>query len=184
MSAFLDIIGSYVFKAAMVAIILSTSLSLNNVMIEKSQITNLEKNVNVGLSVVEWDFRNIGYNTFVNPFVITSAQDLQYNADVDNDQIVDLVRWHAQAVVLSIGDSSVTRYELMRTVSGTSTRVMNRLRSVSFQYLDGTGAVTSTSSAIRGVTITIEAESSVVVNNSLLTTRRSFTVYPANLSLV
>ena len=45
MGAILDIIGSYVFKAAMVGIILATSISLNDVMVEKGQVTNLEKNL-------------------------------------------------------------------------------------------------------------------------------------------
>ena len=40
MGAILDIIGSYIFKAAMLGIIFATSYSLNEVMTKKAQQTN------------------------------------------------------------------------------------------------------------------------------------------------
>ena len=52
MGAILDLIGSYIFKAAMIGIILATSLSLIEVMTKKAKTTNLEKSMNVSMSVL------------------------------------------------------------------------------------------------------------------------------------
>src|SRR3990170_2522868 len=127
MGAVLDLIGSYIFKAAMIGIILSTSVSLNEVMVEKSQLAILEKNINVASSVLEWDMRNVGYNTFTNPFTLASWSDLRFNADVQDDGAVDQVRWYLQGRWIYSGSGWIYRYDLIRTVNGTGNTVMARL---------------------------------------------------------
>lgn len=183
MGAILDLIGSYVFKAAMVGIILSTSISLNNVMTEKRQLTILEKTMNVGMSVVEWDLRNIGYNYFSVPFTTASANDMQYYTDANNDGSIEVVRWRVTGSRIMVGDSSVMRYALVRTFGGNDMVVMPRLRSVSFQYYDRSGAATAILSEIRGIRVSVETEASVVVDGRIPTARREFTIYPSNLML-
>lgn len=184
MGAILDLIGSYIFKAAMIGIILATSLSLNEVMTKKAQTTNLEKSMNVSMSVLEWDIRNLGYNYFGGVAVIEcSGTKLKYYADVQNDGTAEEVKWSVSSEYITIADSTVIRYNVKREVSGTEYSVFRRLRHWNMQFIDVTGAVTTTPAAVRGIQIKVTAESPFIVNDEILTATRQVTLYPANLSL-
>lgn len=187
MGAILDIIGSYIFKAAMLGIIFATSYSLNEVMTKKAQSTNLEKTMNVSMSVFEWDIRNLGYNYFSGT-AITYARynDLQYWADVNNDGSVEALRWYVTTTYVTIGDSTVPRYNVRRYVNGVYYTVFRRLRHWDLKYITNTGSITSTPSpysSVVGIRIKLTAESAFIVADELLTATREITLYPANLSL-
>ena len=184
MGAILDIIGSYIFKAAMIGIILATSYSLNEVMTKKSQQTNIEKTMNVSMSVLEWDIRNLGYNYFSgSPITYAQNNDLQYRADVNNDGAAESLRWYVTTTYVTIGDSTVPRYNVRRYVNGVYYTVFRRLRHWDMKYLTSTGSYTTSPSAVVGVRIKVTAESAFVVAGELLTATREITLYPANLSL-
>ncbi|OGU29175.1 MAG: hypothetical protein A2X67_15025 [Ignavibacteria bacterium GWA2_55_11] len=183
MGAILDIIGSYVFKAAMVGIILATSISLNDVMVEKGQVTNLEKNLNVAMSVLEWDLRNIGYNYITSAILVAQSNELQYYADVDNNGSIETVRYYLTAVSTTLAGEPVTRYELVRTVNGVGNTTVQRIVSLEFSYQDASGNATTVPSSVRGIKVNITVDSPVTVDDRILTASRDFTIFPANLSL-
>ncbi|MCU0453576.1 MAG: hypothetical protein MUE68_07935 [Bacteroidetes bacterium] len=187
MGAILDIIGSYIFKAAMIGIILATSYSLNEVMTKKAQQTNLEKSMNVSMSVLEWDLRNLGYNYFTGPTItMATGNDLQYRADVQNDGTAESLRWYVTTSYVTIGDSTVARYNVRRYVDGVYYNVFRRLRHWDMKYVLSNGTVTSSPSplsAIVGFRVKLTSELSFPVGNEYLTATREITLYPANLSL-
>jgi hypothetical protein len=184
MGAILDLIGSYIFKAAMIGIILATSLSLNEVMTKKAQSTNLEKTMNVSMSVFEWDLRNLGYNYFSgSPVIVASSTDLQFHSDVHNDGSTEVVRWFVTTEFVTIAESTVVRYNVKRTINGGGEyTVFRRLRTWQMTYLTGSGAETTTPAAVRGVRVKVVAESPFIINGEILTAQRQITLYPANLS--
>ncbi len=185
MGAILDLIGSYIFKAAMIGIILATSVSLNEVMTKKAQLTNLEKTMNVSLSVIDWDLRNIGYNyTGASKILNMSTSQLRYIADVDNNGVVDTVTWAVSAPKVTVGDSLVTRYTVSRRLNtGSYYTVLLRLRHLDVAFLDAAGATTTTTANVRAIRFRITAESPFIINGEILTATRQITVFPPNLSL-
>lgn len=183
MGTVFDLIGSYLFKAAMIGIIVSTSISLNQVMVEKSQLVNLEKNINVATSVLEWDIRNAGYRLGSNGLRLAQSRQVSWLSDVDNNGVVDSVAYTSTAYTVRMGDSTVTRYDVYRYVNGTGNLIMKRLNGLSFAYFDSSGVATSTLSLVRGIKVSIQAESPVTVNDRYLITRREFTIFPVNLML-
>ena len=182
MGAILDLIGSYIFKTAMIGIILAMSMSLNEVMTKKAQTTNLEKSMNVSMSVLEWDIRNVGYNYVgASPVVECSGTKLKYYADIHNDGVVEEVKWSVSSEYVTIADSTVIRYNVKRDVGGNEYTVFRRLRHCSMEYLDVNGALTTTPASIRGFRIRITAESPFIIDGEILTATRQITLYPANL---
>lgn len=185
MGAILDLIGSYIFKAAMIGIILATSYSLNEVMSKKAQMTNLEKSLNVQLSVVEWDLRNIGYGyTGSSKFKSITSTDIWFYGDVDNNGAMDSVRYTVTMPMVTIGDSLVRRYTITRRLNtATPYNVMVKLRHLDVALLDASGNVTFTSSSIRAIRLKVTAEAPFFVNGELQTATRQITIFPANLAL-
>ena len=184
MGAILDLIGSYIFKAAMIGIILATSVSLNEVMVKKAQTTNLEKSMNVSMSVFEWDIRNLGYNYFGSSSVIEcDNHKLKFYSDTQNDGVPEEVKWDIDSEYVVVGDSTVKRYNVEREAGGSKYVVFRRLRHWSMVFLDVNGNQTTTPSAVRGIQVRLTAESPFVVNDEILTATRQITLYPANLSL-
>ncbi len=184
MGAILDIIGSYIFKAAMVGIILATSMSLNEVMTKKAQQTNLEKTMNIALSVVDWDLRNIGYNySGSSKIVYFNSTGFKYYGDVDNNGTVDSVQWVVSSPKVTVGDSLVTRYTVSRRLNnGSYYSVLSRLRHLDVAFLDASGSATSTPASVRAIRIKITAESPFIINGEILTATRQITVFPPNLA--
>ncbi len=209
MGAILDIIGSYIFKAAMIGIIIATSINLNEVMVEKNQLTIVEKNLNVAMSIIEWDLKNIGYNHTLSastPAIIyASPYEIRYYADVQNDGIKEEVRWRYQYVDY---DPEVGyRYDLVRWVNGVSYTVVQRLYfdisnsyvSWRFTYLRGNGSdigwiyksnysdyssiELDYLSQIKGIKVFMKTKSDIKLKGQFLSAEREFTVYPPNLSL-
>lgn len=185
MGAILDLIGSYIFKAAMIGIIFATSYSLNEVMTKKAQMTNLEKQLNVQLSVVEWDLRNIGYGyTGPNKFKSLTSTDMWYYGDIDNNGAMDSVRYTISSPLVTIGDSLVRRYTITRRVNAaTPYNVMVKLRHLDVVFLDALGNVTTTPANIRAVRVKVTAESPFFIQGELQTATRQITVFPPNLAL-
>ncbi len=203
MGAMLDLIGSYVFKAAMIGIIISTSYSLNQVMVEKSQLVIAEKNLNVAISVIEWDLKNIGFGLPTPTTSITKADiyGIEFTADVNNDGVTDAVRWWYQYVGYTAGIGY--RYNVFRSVNGVSYTAIRDIYyntstaevSWRFYYYNASGAIMTHDYAggyeisptnrpnIRGVKVFMKTKSPLVVNNQYITAQREFSVFPANLSL-
>jgi len=124
MGALLDIIGSYIFKAAMIGIILATTINMNKVMVEKNQLVIAEMNLNVAISVLEWDLKNIGYGlaTPTSSIIEANLYRIRFSADVDNDGVIDNVYWSYQYKTYTAGIGY--RYDLRRTVNGVSYTVI------------------------------------------------------------
>lgn len=202
MGAILDIIGSYVFKAAMIGIIIATSINLNEVMVEKNQLAIAEKNLNVAISVIEWDLKNIGYGLASPTTSITEANvyRIRFTADVNNDGLADAVAWTYQSTGYSEGIGYL--YSLNRTVNGVSYTVIQNLfynpspfEVWRFYYYDKNGAllphdegggyeISSTNRLkIRGIKVFMKTKSALVSNGSYIIAEREFSIFPANLSL-
>jgi hypothetical protein len=185
MGAILDLIGSYIFKAAMIGIIFATSYSLNEVMTKKAQMTNLEKSLNVQMSVAEWDLRNIGYGySGANKFKSVTSTDLWFYGDIDNNGAMDSVRYQITTPYITIRDSLVRRYTITRRVNnGTPYNVMVKLRHLDVVYLDALGNVTTTPANIRAIRVKVTAESPVFIQDEMQTATRQITIFPPNLAL-
>lgn len=187
MGAILDLIGSYVFKAAMIGIILATSVSLNEVMTKKAQLTNLEKTMNVSLSVIDWDLRNIGYNYSGSPKIAYfTTSTFKYYGDIDNNGALDSVQWTVSAPFVTVGDSLVKRYTVSRRLNnGSYYTVLKGLRHLDVIFLDASGNVVPTSlpGNVRAIRVKVTAESPFIINGEILTATRQITVFPPNLSL-
>jgi hypothetical protein len=187
MGAILDIIGSYIFKAAMLGIILATSYSLNEVMTKKAQQTNLEKTMNATMSVLEWDFRNLGYNYFSpGPCSVATATNLAFRSDINDDGTVEMIRYYVTTSYVTMGDSTVPRYNVRRYVGSNYYHLFRRLRHWDLKYIMSNGSITSSpfpTTAIVGFRVKLTLELSIPVGNEYLTATREITLYPANLSL-
>ena len=202
MGAILDIIGSYVFKAAMIGIIVATSINLNEVMVEKNQLAISQKNLNVAISVLEWDLKNIGYGLAIPTSSITKAHlyEIRFMADVNNDGIADDVRLYYQYKGFTEGIGY--RYDLIRSVNGVGFTIIRDMfynpspfEVWRFYYYDEDGRflphdteggyeVSLTNRMkIRGVKVFIRTKSALVSNNKYTVAEREFSVFPPNLSL-
>ena len=203
MGAILDIIGSYIFKAAMIGIIITTSINLNGVMVEKNQLAIAQKNLNVAISVIEWDMKNIGYGLATPTSSITEAHlyRISFTADVNNDGVAsEAVRLYYQYKGFTAGIGY--RYDLIRSVNGVGFTLIQDMfynpspfevwrfyyydkegKLLPFDYDGGYQISPTNVPRIRGIKVFIRTKSALVTNGQYTIAEREFSVYPANLSL-
>lgn len=193
MTIFLDIIGSWVIRASLIAVMLTLTVNLNNVLYESTQRANTNGLVSVVDSVIYADLNAAGFaskycvyfksDTTFNAY---NAQSVYFYADIVTGGTAELVKYYTTY-------SATTKlYKLYRQVnSGTAFVVANNLSGLAFSYYDANGNVTATKSSIKQVRVMVTAR--YVLTNSAVQTEgltsdttyvsASFRVVPPNLVL-
>ena len=170
MSIFLDIIGSWVIRAALIAVMLKLTINLNNVLYQRTQQANANGLVAVVDSVIYADVNAAGYSrqgvTFdrTTTFYAVTWQSLSFYADISSSSGVELVKYYTTY------SSGTKLYTLYRQVnSGTPMVLGNSLSQVAFKYYNASGVEDSTLINIRQVRVIVAAR--YVLTNANVNTK-------------
>lgn len=178
MTAALDLIGSFMIKAAIVAIILGVSVQLNDMMIEKSQGSITERNLNTTIAVFENDLRNLGLNA-AKPYIqISDTSTIQFLSDMDNNGAVEIIKYTLQ-VMPEYATTNPKLYTFVRTINGGSPLAVSQyVLSARFEYRDSSGTLTSSPSQARSIKASLISQSPVIVRGKSITAKRSISISP------
>ncbi len=132
MSIILDIIGSWVVRATMIAIMLTLSVNLNNALFQNATVISDRDLVSIVDSVFYADINAAGYNApswGSADFKWATTSSVYFWADVNNNGSADSIRYDV------VYNSNTKKYRLYRTLNnGTGLAVGNPIDSLSFSY--------------------------------------------------
>ncbi|MFA5832835.1 MAG: hypothetical protein WDA22_05080 [Bacteroidota bacterium] len=158
MGVLLDILGSFVIRAAVVLIILTTMITLNNSLFRQTERVALNELVSgIGETVFN-DLSHAGYNSTSKTFNKADSIETIFFADLDNNGSVETIRYY-----LGSGASGSHRI-LYRTLnSGTAFEIARDVILLRFYYYNITGGTVSygnNRTGIKSVKVSITIESS------------------------
>lgn len=187
MSVFLDLIGSWIVRASLIAVMLTLTVNMNNALYLSTQEVNAKALVSVVDSVIYADVNAAGYNVSSpvpsNTFYSFSATNLSFYADLPGGVTPDLIKY------TTVYDATTKLYKLYRQVNSGTNALLGSYSNVTFKYYNAGGVETASANAIKQVRVMVDARyvlTNAFVNTKGLTNDTSyaksdFKVYPPNL---
>lgn len=158
MDVMLDIIGSFVIRAAVVLIILTTMVNLNNSLFRQTENAALNDLVSGAGETISNDLSLAGYGSSSKVFNKADSIETIFFADLDNNGSVETVRYY-----LGAGASGSHRI-LYRTLnSGPAFEIARDVILLRFKYYRITGGTISYGtfrSGIKSIKVSVTIESS------------------------
>lgn len=179
----LDLIGSTILGAAVIAAVIGLNLLLADSSNRATAELTSQQTMVEFQRMIQWDLDKIGYGTAAPvPILAAKADTLRFIADLKNDGIPDTLRYYRRSVT----QQGVNTLLLYRVVENTKdTMKMNiGLSRFDLTYFDSTGASTSTPSLVRGIKIAARAESRIALQDSVKAGAYwEQTFYPRNINV-
>lgn len=156
MAVMLDIIGSFIIRASVVLIILTTMVNLSDSLYRQSERAALEILVTGAGETVVNDLSLAGYNSASKLFLTADSLQTRFYADLDNDGAVEIVRYY-----LSPGASGSHRILYRSLNGGTAFEIARDVVLLQFTHYSVTGGTLlgTNVSGVKSVRIFLTVES-------------------------
>jgi len=181
MVAFLDLVGSLVIRAGIILILLRLTISMQDVLYERTERAVLDKHLMTISQVLSQDVNQIGYNVNGSPFVRIDSNHTVFYGDFDDNGTPEQVEYYT--VPVSGGDPDQPRYALHRKSGtwGTDVSMTSQLSRLRFWYYDSLGAETADTARVRSMFILLQLQSSSFFNGRYPTASWQAQLFPQNL---
>ncbi|MCK9409659.1 MAG: hypothetical protein M0R68_11065 [Bacteroidetes bacterium] len=131
MGIIIDLIGSLIVRAAIVAIILNLMINLHEALYEDVERVSLSENITGVAQTVSADIKLAGYNASGSEayknFITALSNDISFYADIDTNGTIDIIRYY------------LSNSTLKRSINGTTTDVANNVSKYELTYYDSMG---------------------------------------------
>ncbi|MBI4418820.1 MAG: hypothetical protein HY563_08580 [Ignavibacteriales bacterium] len=166
MGVILDLVASMAVRGAIVYIVLTMNISLNQLLYEKAQYAIVKQNTATVADILRNDFRALGYGVSgVTPFLIADTSRVKFIGDLDDNAIIDTVEYYLGPVSEMISTPNPDDRILYRKRnSGTPFDCGHGVTRLSLEYFDTNGSTTSTLSEIRALSIKIVMQGATQIN--------------------
>lgn len=183
MGVILDLIASMVVRGAIVYIVLTMNISLNELLYEKAQYAIVKQNTATMVDVLRNDFRYIGYGvTLGEPFLLADSNQVKYQGDLDNNGIVDTLHFYIGPLTEMAGTPNPSdRIIYRRRNNDTPFDFGHGVTEFKLAYYNGLGNVTTTLSEIRSFQIRVVVQGDREINRYYPTSVWESYVFPSNL---
>ena len=179
MVAWLDIIGSFVIRAGIVLILLRLTISMQDVLYERTERAVLDQNLTTISKVISQDLNHVGYNTLGSPFLQVDTNRIVFAGDTDDNGSPEQVEYY----VVPSGGADPDRFALHRR-SGSSGSDMSMSAEVSrfrLWYYDSLGTSTADTARIRSIFLLIQLRSANFFNGRYPSASWQAQLFPQNL---
>ena len=183
MGVILDLVASMVVRGAIVYIVLTMNISLNELLYEKTQYAIVKQNTATIGDVLRVDFRYIGYGvTTGNALLLADTSEVRFCGDMDNNGVVDTMHFYIGPVTEMAGTlNPADRIIYRRTNSGTALDFGHGVTQFFLTYYNETGAVTSTLSEIRTLKVRLVVQGEQEINRYYPTSIWESYILPPNI---
>ena len=156
----IELAGSFIIGGMLLLSILSLNADIMQTATINNLGTNAQQNVTNIVSILEYDFRKMGYRVPSGINAITDMTDstIDFLADVDNDGNVDSVSFYLGPTSEPSGTENPNDRYLYRRVNGTANDVALGITSWTLTYHDISGNVTVTPANVRSIRISFTVE--------------------------
>lgn len=151
----IELAGSFIIGGMLLLSILSLNADIMQTATLNSLDTNAQQNVTNIVSILEYDFRKMGYLVPQGTDAITALTDttITFLGDIDNDGVVDTVGYFLGPISEPVETDNPNDRYLYRAVNGTVNDVALGMRDWILTYYDISGSVTVTPANVRSIRI-------------------------------
>ena len=93
MSAWLDVVGSFVIGGIVILILANLNFSINTAASENLYSGIVQRGLTSATDLIEYDFYKIGYRSPGNKIEIADSNEIKFYSDIDNDGISDKLHY-------------------------------------------------------------------------------------------
>ena len=179
----IELAGSFIIGGMLLLSILSLNADIMQTATINNLGTNAQQNVTNIVSILEYDFRKIGYRVPSGIDAITDMTDstIDFLADVDNDGTVDSVGYFLGPTSEPSGTENPNDRYLYRRVNGTANDVALGITSWTLTYYDISGSVTIFEANVRSIRISFTVETIIPFDTTYGSARWEGRFTPKNL---
>jgi len=179
-----EMAGSFLIGGMLLLSILALNAHIMETATMNSLGTNAQENVTVIVSILDYDFRKMGYKVDSGTPIITSMSDttIVFLGDIDDNGVVDTVNYYlGPTSEPSNTDNPNDRY-LYRNVNGTASDVALGMTKWNLSYFGSDGAVTAVPASVRSIRITFTVQTMVPFDTTYGEARWEGRFSPKNLA--
>jgi hypothetical protein len=179
MIAFLDLIGSTVIRGGIVLILLRLTLSMQEVLYERTEKAAMERNLSTVSEVLSYDIRQAGLGVSTTTFSTHDSNRVKFATDIDNNGMVDQIEYSLQHMS---GTADPYKYVLHRIPSnGPDVAMARGVTQFRLWYYDSLGVETVDPSKIRSIFVVLRLRSDNFFNGRYPSASWQSHMFPANL---
>ncbi len=179
----LDLVASMVVRGAIVYIVLTMNISLNELLFEKALYAIVKQNTATISDVLRNDFRYIGYAVSVgNAFLLADSNEIKFQGDIDNNGFIDTLHFYIGPVTEMAGTPNpADRIIYRRLNSGTPFDFGHGVTQFHITYYNKDGGVTSTLSEIKTLKVRMVVQGDQEINRYYPTSIWESHILPSNI---
>jgi hypothetical protein len=183
MGVILDLSASMVVRGAIVYIVLTMNISLNELLYEKAQYAIVKQNTATIGDVLRNDFRYIGYGVSVgNALLLADSNEVRFQGDMDNNGVVDTMHFYIGPVSEMAGTlNPADRIIYRRRNSTTALDFGHGVTQFFVTYYNENGIVTATLSEIRTLKVRLVVQGEQEINRYYPTSIWESFILPSNI---
>ncbi len=180
MVAFLDLIGSAVIRGGIVLILLRLTLSMQEVLYERTEKAAMERNLSAITEVLSYDLRHVGLNASSGPFSTADTSYIRFYIDLDNNGTAEQLEYDLDYIS---GTSNPNLYALRRNVLGPGQNwyMAKNVTQFRLRYYDSLGVETTNLSRIRSIFVVLRMRSDKFFNGRYPSAGWQSHIFPQNL---
>jgi hypothetical protein len=180
MTIFIDLVGAWLIRISMIAIMLGMTVTMNDALYQSAQQARVKGNVVSISETMTHDISLAGLHVTGNAFTTADSINMRFSSDLDATGGLETVYYQAQF------DATAKLYKLYRTVdNGNSLLLGDNFERVMFRYYDAGGAPTTTLADIAVTRVQLVANipgiTQVFTSSGFTTALVDFKVFPLNL---
>ena len=179
----IELAGSFIIGGMILLSIFSLNADIMETATMNNLGTNAQKNVTAIVSILDYDFRKMGYLVPSGTDAVTALTDttIAFLGDVDNNGSVDSVSYYLGPKSEPSGTENPNDRYLYRNVNGTANDVALGITSWTLTYYDISGSVTTAPANVRSIRISFTVETTFPFDTTYGSARWEGRFTPKNL---
>ncbi len=180
----IEMAGSFLIGGMLLLSILALNASIMETATMNSLGTNAQENVTVIVSILDYDFRKMGYRVASDTTAIRNmtSTTITFLGDVDDNGSVDTVNYYLGPTSEPTGTDNPNDRYLYRNINGTAFDVALGMTTWNLSYYGADGTVTATPASVRSIRVTFTVQSMVPFDTTYGEARWEGRFSPKNLA--
>jgi len=180
----IEMAGSFLIGGMLLLTILALNTKIMETATMNSLETNAQENVTVIVSILDYDFRKMGYQVASGTTIITDMTDttIKFLSDIDDNGVVDTVNYYLGPTSEPTETDNPNDRYLYRNINGTANDVALGIIAWNLSYFGSDGSVTAVPANVRSIRIAFNVQTMVPFDTTYGEARWEGRFSPKNLA--
>ncbi len=139
MWSLLDTIGASALGGMVIMMVISINLQMNTLSNDIFLNNIIQTNTSETTEILKYDFYKIGFKATGDKVVLADSTEIQFYADIDNNNSVDSIYYFLSQTLVDSGLTGNPNYYLYRQANGSTAEIYALLASFNLTYYDSLG---------------------------------------------